>query len=60
MSFNNLGISVPIYVTRQSANGETGSYFISLWVSLLCILIAILNIVLWGGIGIYEAISRII
>jgi hypothetical protein len=52
----NLGISVPIYVTRKSADGETGSYSLSLWMTALAILLVWTNVVVWGVIGLVEAV----
>ena len=48
-----LGVSLPIYVTRETAHGETAEYSLSLWMTLLAGLLVWLNVVLWGGYGIY-------
>jgi len=46
---------MPLYVTRKTANGETGSLSISVWSALLILLLVVFNIIVWGLIGLYEA-----
>ena len=45
--------SIPVYVTRKTANGETGSFSLSLWMSLLALMLVWANIVLWSLFGIF-------
>lgn len=52
MSLND---SAPIYTTRKSAHGDTGSYSQTIWMSLLVQLLLWINAALWGCIGIAEA-----
>lgn len=47
--------SAPIYVTRKTAHGDTGSYEITLWMSLLAVLLVWLNVVVWAVIGLIAA-----
>lgn len=51
--------SLPVYVTRKTANGYTGSYSLAAWMPLLAIALIWLNIVVWGCVGLYEA-ARIV
>lgn len=51
-----LADSTPIYVTRKTAGGETGSYGMSLWMSLIALLLIWLNVIVWGCLGLYEAV----
>lgn len=46
--------SYPIYVTRKTAGGETMSYSLSLWMTLLVILLVWANVIVWAGYGLYE------
>ena len=48
-----LGTNLPVYVTRRSADGYTGTYYLSAWMPLLAILIVWLNVVCWGAYGLY-------
>ena len=50
-----LGMSVPIYTTRPDASGDTASYSLSLWMTILVMVLIWVNIVVWGCIGLYEA-----
>lgn len=52
----NLSASTPVYVTRKSADGYTGSLSMSIWMQLLVLLLFWFNAVIWGCIGIYEAV----
>lgn len=54
--FENMGISVPVYVTRKTADGTTGSYSLSLWMPILAILLVWFNVVVWSIIGLVEAV----
>jgi len=51
-----LGIMAPVYVTRPTADGYIASYSLALYQSLLALLIIWLNVLLWGVIGIIQAI----
>lgn len=52
-----LNTSLPIYTTRpHGRDGETASYSVSLWMTLLAGLLVWLNVVVWGAVGIYEAV----
>jgi len=52
--------SLPIYVTRKDADGETGTYSLSGWAVLLAMLLIWLNIVVWGFLGLYFAVAVIL
>jgi hypothetical protein len=55
-----LRTSAPIYVTRKTADGETANYSLSIWMTLLVILLLWLNVVVWGCLGLYEAVRVIV
>lgn len=50
----------PVYVTRKSASGETGELSLSIWMQLVVLLLLWLNAVIWGAIGVYEAVRVVI
>lgn len=56
MIYGNLNASAPIYVTRKNADGIIATYSLSIWMTLLALMIVWTNIVVWGGIGLYEAV----
>jgi len=51
--------TVPVFVTRKTADDFIYHIDIPVWMTLLIALIVLINIFLWGGIGIYEAIKMI-
>lgn len=53
-------ISMPIYVTRKTADGDTGSLSMSIWMQLLVLFLLWLNAVIWGCLGIYKAVRVVI
>lgn len=57
---NGLGTSLPIYVTRKSAEGETAEYSLSLWMTLVAILLVWLNVMAWGCLGLYVAVRVVL
>jgi len=51
--------AMPVYVTRKTANGYTGQVSLAvIWVMLILILLAT-NVILWGGIALYEGVNYI-
>jgi hypothetical protein len=50
---------VPIFVTRPTANKTIFDINVPMWLALLLALIVLFNLLLWGGIGVFEAISWI-
>lgn len=50
-----LNTSLPVYVTRKTANGQTASYSCPAWMPIFAVLLFLLNVIVWGGIGLYEA-----
>lgn len=53
--------SMPVYVTRpHGRDGKTVSYSMSLWMSLLAMLLLWLNVVVWGVVGVYAAVRVIV
>lgn len=50
---------IPLYVTRKTADGLIGEWSISPYVGLLIWFIFLINVLLWGGVGIYEALKFI-
>lgn len=61
MGIRSLGLALPIYTTRPSAgDGATATYSQSAWITFAVIWTVSLNIIAWGGIGLYEAVRFII
>ncbi len=60
MPFYGLNNSLPIYVTRKTANGDVASYSISIWMSLLVIFLGWTNAVVWGALGLYFAVKAVV
>jgi hypothetical protein len=62
MALWGLGNSLPIYTTRPEAGEgkKTCTYSQSAWITLLAKWVVFFNILLWGGIGIYEAVRFIV
>lgn len=56
MKLEGLGMSLPVYVTRKTAHGETYQYSLSLWMTLLAIFLLWLNVVVWGAVGLIAAV----
>lgn len=52
--------SIPIYTTRTSAAGETGSLSMSLWMALLAMLLVWANVVAWGFYGLYSVVRAVV
>lgn len=50
-----LATSAPVYTTRRDADGATASYSLSLWMTLLALLLVWVNVVLWATVGIVYA-----
>lgn len=53
--FENWGLATPVYVTRKTADGMTGSLSISIWMQLVALLLIWLNVMVWSCFGLYEA-----
>ena len=60
VSVYGLGTQIPIYVTRKTSKGETGSYSLSCWMPLLVMILAFLNAVAWGVLGLVFAVRVIV
>ena len=56
MSVKNLGQTMPVYVTRKMGNGDIVYYSMSIWMSLLVMFLAWINVVVWGVLGLYFAV----
>lgn len=52
--------SMPFYVTRKTASGETMQYDMPMSQSIKAMLLIYLNIVLWGVIGLLAGVTLII
>lgn len=59
MSQNKWVHEVPVWASRECAKGQ-GYLTLPLWLFLTLILMALLNIVLWLGIGLVEAVQVIL
>ena len=55
-----LNKNMPVYVTRETADGLTGSLSMSIWMALLAMLLIWVNIIVWGIIGIIMATEWIL
>lgn len=53
--FHGLGTTLPIYVTRKTADGQTAHYSLSLWMTVLVILLVWLSIIIWSIVGFITA-----
>lgn len=51
--------SVPIWVSRETADGNISHFSVSGWLFLLIALLVLLNFLAWSGIGLYEAVRVI-
>lgn len=51
---------MPIYVTRKTADGYTGSYTLPGWQALLMVLIITFNIIGWGLYGLVDLIAKVV
>jgi uncharacterized protein (DUF983 family) len=54
-----LNASIPVYVTRKTASGETGSLSLSIWMGLVAMLLVWLNVVVWSVIGLVYSLITI-
>lgn len=55
-----LSATTPVYVTRKTADGYTGSLSLSIWMQLLVLLLLWFNAVIWGCVGLYEAVRVVV
>lgn len=55
MALQGLGTSIPVYTTRKTADGYTMTYSMSAWMPFLALFLVVLNMIVWGVIGLYEA-----
>jgi hypothetical protein len=53
--WNNIGLSLPVYVTRKTASGHIVEYSQAIWQTFLAMLLVWANIVVWGVIGLIKA-----
>ena len=53
-----LKTSIPVYVTRETADGLTGSWSMSAWIPLLVMLLVAANAVGWGIYGLVVLIEK--
>lgn len=56
MSAKGLGTAMPVYVTRQTADGLIAQYSLSLWMTLLAVFLLWANVVAWGIVGLIYAV----
>lgn len=52
-------LSIPIYVTRPTANGTVGSWSINGYVAMALLIAALVNAGLWSVVGVIIAIGII-
>lgn len=48
---------MPIWVSRKTVDGYTSQYSVPLWMFMFIGVLALLNVLLWSGIGLYEAVK---
>jgi len=56
----NFWMSMPIYVTRPTATGLIATYNLSIGLSLLVMLLALLNAYVWGVYGLYYFVTSVL
>lgn len=56
MSKNTWFASMPVYVTNKTADGEIAYFSLTVWIALLIFFLICLNLLVWGFIGLYEAV----
>lgn len=52
MNTYGLKTQLPYYVTRKTADGYIGSFYMSAWLIILAQLLLVANVILWGLFGI--------
>lgn len=58
--FRGLGTPLPIYVTRENANGQIAEFTLSAWMILLAMFIVWANVVLWGAYGLAAVVRALL
>lgn len=54
-----LSQDVPIYVTRENADGQIAEYTLSIWMTLLAIFVVWANLIAWGFYGLYAVVAQV-
>jgi hypothetical protein len=54
-----LGTQIPVYVTRETANGYIGALFFNAYACLSVLFLVIANALLWGAVGIIAALNSL-
>lgn len=57
---NKMQTPVPVWVSRRNADGVIAQFTVSMWLFMLIGIVMLCNVLLWGGIGLYEAITYIV
>jgi hypothetical protein len=52
--------SIPIWVSRKTSTGMISSFNVSGWVFVLVGFLVLLNVLVWGFIGLYEAVMVVL
>lgn len=52
-----LDIAAPLYVTRETADGQIGTWTVNAWVGVAVLLLVLANILLWGVVGLVKGIE---
>lgn len=52
--------SMPIYVTREDADGFIGAFSMSIWMPLLAMLLVWANAIVWGVVGLIYAVRVVV
>lgn len=52
-----LSLSIPIHVTRKTADGTIGHWSVNAWLALVGLLLVTTNIILWGIVGVIQAVG---
>ncbi len=58
--FSKYATQIPVYVTRKTADGGTAQYSQSIALTLLAQCLVWLNVVLWGIVGVVQALGMLL
>lgn len=47
---------LPIYVTRENASGEIGTFSMASYITLPAMFLFFVNVIVWGVVGLVEAV----
>jgi len=56
----NLGLVVPFYVTRVTASGETGAFYMNAWLAIFCFFLMWMNFLIWNIVALIAAFKVVL